>query len=229
MISKLELNKLQEDLIQVVDKSEYDYSSFPSKFLRNDTISINFLQKITSKNSVVKQVYISKHDNLDETTFKIPEDGYYRISHLIIPTKDWLEKLDLENVTKFEKIYFYMDGEIYDYNFKTKQSISINPTILLGVCDLKSTVFFSEEDFISIQEIKNCLVNLISNKFSKQNCKETKDNLLNTRIEYLQMIYNMLDYYISCGNLVEALNILEQFNECYDVCKKSNNSKCNCI
>lgn len=229
MISKLELNKLQEDLIQVIDKSEYDYSSFPSKFLRNNTISVNFLQKITSKNSVVKQVYISRHDNLDETTFKIPEDGYYRISHLIIPTKEWLEKLDLENVTRFEKIYFYMDGEIYDYNFKTKQSISINPTILLGVCDLKSTVFFSEEDFISIKEIKNCLVNLISNKFSKQNCKETKDNLLNTKVEYLQMIYNILDYYISCGNLVEALNILEQFNECYDICKESNTSKCNCI
>jgi hypothetical protein len=35
------------------------------------------------------------------------------------------------------------------------------------------------------------------------------------------MIYNMLDYYISCGNLVEALNILEQFNECYNVCKES--------
>jgi len=60
-----------------------------------------------------------------------------------------------------------MDGEIYDYNFKTKQSISINPIVLLGTCDLKSTVFFSEEDFISINEIKNCLVNLISNKFSK--------------------------------------------------------------
>ena len=231
MISKLKLNKIQEDLVQVIDKSEYDCSSLPAKFLYEDTISINYLQKLTSDSNKVKQVYISEHDSNEETVFKISEDGYYRINHLIIPTKEWIDKVDLENIVKFDKVYFYMEGNIYEYNFKIKKATEVNPIILLGVCDLKTTVFSSEEDFFLINNLKNCLANITNQKFARQNCKHPKDVLLNTRIEYLQMIYNILDYNISCGNLLEAENILEDFLTCYNICNEKNIkvSDCNCV
>lgn len=229
MISKLNLIKQQENLIQVIDKSEYDCSTLPSKFSYENTVSINYLQKITSDRIDIKQMYMSEHEGEEETVFKISEDGYYRINHLIIPTKKWLEETDLENIIKFEKVYFYMEGEVYEYNFKTKQAVKINPVILLGMCDLNTTIFSSEEDFVLIFNLKKCLTDLINNKFSKYNCKEEKDSLLNIQIEYLQMIYNVLDYYISCGNFVEAQNILEEYSTCYNICKEIKSSKCNCI
>jgi len=43
MISKLKLNRVDKNRIQVLDKSEYDYSNFSSKFLYENTISINYL------------------------------------------------------------------------------------------------------------------------------------------------------------------------------------------
>lgn len=229
MISKVKLNKVDENLVQVVDNSEYDYSLLPTKFLRENTISINYLQKITSDDTKVKKVYLSEHDSLEETVFEISEDGYYRVNHLIIPTREWLEKADLENIIKFDKVYFYMNEDVYEYNFRNKQATKVDPIILLGVCDLKTTVFYSEEDFVSIYNLKKCLIDFINDKFSKQNCKEKRDTTLNTKLEYLHMVYNVLDYYISCGNFIEAQNLLEEYSRCYDICKETKTSKCNCI
>jgi len=97
-----------------------------------------------------------------------------------------------------------MDGDVFEYNFKNKQATKVDPILLLGVCDLKTTVFSSEEDFIIISNIKKCLTNLINKKFAKLNCKEQYNPILNTQVDYLQMLYNVLDYHISCGNLLEA-------------------------
>lgn len=229
MISKLKLNEIAEDLVQVVDKSEYDCSVFPDKFSYTNTVSINYLQKITSDNSKIKQVFVSEHDEKEETVFKILEDGYYRVSHIIVPTKEWIESTSIEKIVKFEKVYFYMDGEIYEYNFRNKQGVRVDPIILLGVCDLKTNIFYSEEDFVSIYNLKNCLIEFINNKFNNLKCDQSKDNLLNIRIKYLQMLYNVLDYNISCGNLLEAESLLEDFSQCYDICKNKGTSKCNCI
>lgn len=229
MISKLKLNKVRRDRIQVIDKSEYDYSTFPSKFLYGNTISINYLQKITSDDSKIEKVYISEHNGPEETVFEISKDGYYRINHLIIPTKDWLDTLDLENVVKFDKVYFYMNGETYEYNFKNKQATRIDPILLLGACDLNTTIFSSEEDFILINNIEDCLTKMINKKFVEQDCNKSQDSVNNTRIEYTQMIYNLLDYYISCGNLLEAEIILEDFLKCYNVCGETFTKKCNCV
>jgi hypothetical protein len=112
-------------------------------------------------------VYISEHNSPEETVFEISKDGYYRINHLIIPTKDWLDTLDLENVAKFDKVYFYMDGEIYEYNFKNQQATKIDPILLLGACDLDTTIFSSEEDFMLINNMKDCLADMINNKFAE--------------------------------------------------------------
>ena len=228
MISKLELKQLQDDLIQVIDKSEYDCSTFPSKFLYENTISINYLQKITSDSSKVEQVFIAEHNNPDETVFEFSKDGYYRVNHLIIPTREWLDKLDLDNVIKFDKIYFYMNGDVFEYNFRNKQATKVDPILLLGVCDLKTTVFHSEEDFVSINNLENCLINYINNKFSTFDCSKTVDKNQSIKLDYIYMVYNVLDYYISCGDLLEAERILEDFLKCYNICDNIT-SKCECV
>lgn len=228
MIAKLKLNKVGKNRIQVIDKSEYDCSTFPSKFLYENTISINYLQKITSDSSKVEQVFIAEHDNPDETVFEFSKDGYYRVNHLIIPTKEWLDKLDLDNVIKFDKIYFYMDGDVFEYNFRNKQATKVDPILLLGVCDLKTTVFHSEEDFVSINNLENCLINYINNKFSTFDCSKTVDKNQSIKLDYIYMIYNVLDYYISCGDLLEAERILEDFLKCYNICDNIT-SKCECV
>jgi len=149
---------------------------------------------------------------------------------LIIPTKDWLDKLDLENVVKFEKVYFYMDGNIYEYNFKNKQATVVSPILLLSFCDLDTTIFSSEEDFMIIDGIKDCIINLVNKKFANQNCNNSFDPIIDIRLDYAQMIYNLLDYYISCGNLLEAEIIFEDFSKCYNICEKTfNNNDCDCI
>ena len=228
MIAKLKLNKVGKNRIQVIDKSEYDCSTFPSKFLYENTISINYLQKITSDSSKVEQVFISEHDNQEETVFEFSKDGYYRVNHLIIPTKEWLDKLDLDNVIKFDKIYFYMDGDVFEYNFRNKQATKVDPILLLGVCDLKTTVFHSEEDFVSINNLENCLINYINNKFSTFDCSKTVDKNQSIKLDYIYMVYNVLDYYISCGDLLEAERILEDFLKCYNICDNIT-SKCECV
>ena len=228
MIAKLKLNKVGKNRIQVIDKSEYDCSTFPAKFLYENTISINYLQKITSDSSKVEQVFIAEHDNQEETVFEFSKDGYYRVNHLIIPTKEWLDKLDLDNVIKFDKIYFYMDGDVFEYNFRNKQATKVDPILLLGVCDLKTTVFHSEEDFVSINNLENCLINYINNKFSTFDCSKTVDKNQSIKLDYIYMVYNVLDYYISCGDLLEAERILEDFLKCYNICDNIT-SKCECV
>ena len=108
MISKLKLNKIQEDLVQVIDKSEYDCSSLPAKFLYEDTISINYLQKLTSDSNKVKQVYISEHDNFTIMAKELNID-YDTLENTIYKYNEAFET----QLDEFNKTTFFIWKETY--------------------------------------------------------------------------------------------------------------------
>ena len=106
--------------IQIVDQTDYPEQSTINSYSFNDSVSVNILEGYTTKgqNIISKEIldhkelcdksytqdsntYISK----DISEFQLSNDGKFIVYHILIPTKEWVDKFDI-------LIYFIMIMEL---------------------------------------------------------------------------------------------------------------------
>lgn len=191
------LRKLGNNKVQVIDSLDgylsEDSNLVPyKKFKYSETLSLNVLVENTS----ITSYYISEHNRDSETVFQLPHDGRYMIYHIILPTEKWIRKISLSDAIRYEKIYTVINNILYEYNIHTQ---NVEETTVEDILqNLDNTIWFRLEVF-SIDSFEDTINDLIENPKEICYCNSKQLNLDNCIT-----LYEMLKYYLECGNFDKA-------------------------
>ena len=197
-----------------------------NKFKYKDTATINIVESTSvEETKLLKGEIIDHCSYLDEWEYKLNGDGFYTISHIILPTVKCIERVKLEEpdiINQYSIIYAVHRDKIYkliDSNWKEvtfKELVNINP------CN--TTIFKSVKDFFSICFLWKCYVDICKNllKGDLIKCKQTEDlEQLAFNRDVVWMTINVIKYYIKKDQLYEAQRILEEINGCNGFCNEA--------
>ncbi len=230
----------EEQIIQ--EQGRYKYS---------ESKTINVIMQVTTKKDILISVLLHNHDqliedpidserqvyDLERTRFKVTQDGYYHIHHVVLPTMEWYRDTYLNQndeyrsmfgsiyvIDKDNKFYKLMDEEFEECQLEEIITRNCgNTTIQKCIVDVFYTGF-----------LKQCYVVYCNKLFSKllSSCDLTcmPENLENLQYyrDFIWMLLNIIDYQISCKQYLEAQRMLEIFNSCGGICKNTANKNEGC-
>ena len=171
------------------------------KFKYNDTATVNILE-LTKVDGIefIEGLIVDHCSYLDESHISFKQDGYYTISHIILPIKECIDRIMAEDPTFVD---YYTSGVYAVDGNKIVKLVNRNwkvvPIQELTINNCNTTIFKSEQETFTICNIWKCYVDI---------CK-------------IWMTINVLTYYINRNQLFEAQRILEEVNGCNGFCNKS--------
>lgn len=226
---------IAEEELQAAQYGKYKYSQ--SK-------TINIITKITTESQSTLAVLLHNHDqliddptdpgsyvyDLERTSFKVDQDGYYHIHHLVIPTEEWYNEVYVNSSddykSNFTNIYFIdVNNNFYTVIDGNKQQ-----------CDLQVIVSRNcygtniEEQIVDIFYtgfLKECYIKYCKKIFATltktgyNNCKQDQTTDLEYFRDLIWMLLNVLEYQINCKQYLEAQRMLEMVTKCGGFCNES--------
>lgn len=198
------------------------------KFKYSETITINVVELNKVNETKVTDVAVSLHESdMDESHIPIKTDGHYRIYHVILPTKEWLDNIietDKSFLEFYDRVYVADEKGIYKYSNDNIESATIEEIIMQEVTD-KTTISMAIKEMFSICQLWKCYVNICQNLFDSDlnKCTNKSSDLdtLKFNRDFVQMTINVLQYYVAKEQLEEAERLLEQVEGCNSVCSQS--------
>lgn len=199
---------IDEDLEVVTSYDLYKYS---------ESATLNTIIKVSIGEATLIDVLLNDHtEDLDSCTFKVHEDGYYVVDHLIIPNMKWYENSSDEYkeyyetiyITDGEKLYKEVEGKLEECTVKEVLERNIEGTTIKKC---KVDIFFTGH-------LQQCYINY---------CKKVFDSLLNKcenqnpdtyARDFIWMTLNIIDYLIGFKQFMEAERILAMFKTCGGFC-----------
>lgn len=207
----------------------------------NESVTINFIYTIDSKENEVFETYQIKDHNLfpiDDSTFIMKKDGLYGLGHIILPTQVWLDKVIALNPDElfdfYEEIYYYNteDELLYKYiNQENRELITINDFLNIKATE-DSTIIRSDKNTFNLCYISDCFYKICKNLLNKltSKCSVLSNNATRDR-DILWMIINAVKYAVDTRQLYEAQRILENSTQCLTICTTLTTTKskdCGC-
>ncbi len=229
---------------QEVLNGEYSESTSTNagEYTYLETLAINALYKVNSEEEeTLINVIISNHaleevdghyyEVPDSTSFTLDEDGLYKIVHIIVPTKTWIQnykEISGEYPDSSENIYV-SDGT-FTYLFKDGNytTVGINDLINARSEDLtQCNLVYCEQYTFTLCNLDKCLFKICS-KLLKEYCPiECTNNIesdLVLKRDILWMTKNVIGYLLEEDKFLEAQRIMENFNTCNSFCDNNNNN-----
>lgn len=181
----------------------------------------------------------------DESEFDFPKDSLYEIAHIILPTKEYIDKYYSQVQHIFPNgVYFVEDGSIYKYlgyttgTTRTYSVEKVEAEELIEVNNTGTTIIIETKNTFSICQLKDCY-DKIARKLLEQLCglkdcdAETKYSQDIFNRDLIWMAINVINYCIQVGKYFEAQRYLENIQACNAICNQatSNNkssSSCGC-
>lgn len=228
----------------IIDNSYNDNQYFPEdqpqtsldKYKYSECKTVNVLTKImtTKQNIIDVKPYDHTYNsdgqpNIEMEKFVVSNDGYYTVTHIIIPTIDWYTNTysQLSQQSQFEVIYVIgSDNKFYKYINNNREECTIEE--LLAVNANSTTikrvvlhVFYME--FLQQCYLKHCK-SLFENVMKPCDpfCKNSDlDNDFYIR-DLLWMVINVITYHINFEWYMEAQRVLEITNGCGNFCNQQN-------
>lgn len=204
--------------------TSYDYYKY------SESATINTIIKVSISELSLIDVLLDSHtDDLDSCTFKVKEDGYYVVEHLILPTIDWYNNATEEYKQYYETIYVTDGKKLYKETSEGLEECTIREIIERNIEG--TTIKKCKVDVFFTGNLQQCYIN---------HCKQLFDNMLNTCSvkeidkfprDFVWMTLNIIDYLIGFKQYKEAERILSVFRKCGNMCNISNNYKhigCGC-
>lgn len=215
---------------QYLDEEVTGFSDSDLKF--SESATINSILKVSPGKAELLDVLLDAHkEDLDQSTFKVDEDGYYVVDHFILPNLEWYKNLTDKSywstiyVTDGEKIFKEVEGNLEEVSIKEVLERNIEGTTL-SKC--KIDVFFTGH-------LQECYINY---------CKRIYDFYLNKCAphsydkdvyarDFIWMTLNIIDYLIGFGQYLEAEAIIREIHGCGGFCNDyknitKNGSNCGC-
>lgn len=214
---------LKED-VEVV--SSYDYYKY------SESATLNTIIKVNLDSATLLDVLLNDHSgDLDSCTFKVSEDGYYVVDHLILPNLTWYQNAsadyklyyDTIYVTDGEKLYKEIENELVECTVKEVLERNIEGTTIKKC---KVEIFFTGN-------LQQCYINQCKALFEDllSSCKKSEHDSLIYNRDFVWMTLNIIDYLIGFKQYLEAERILSMFKKCGNFCQISRpypNISCGC-
>lgn len=208
------------------------YESGKYKYSESKTINVIIKSK-TNKDTIIQEI-IHEHNQkvsdplnsskyeyeLEQINFQVKNDGYYKIQHIVLPKKEYYQHYIKLN--KYDNFYVIdNDNSLYKYDGNNFIECDINDII-------NDNYIFSniEKCIIEIFYVgflHFCYINYCKKLFNNliKNCKciqKNYEDIIYYR-DFLLMTLNIIEYYISFKQYIEAQRILELVNNCCEFCK----------
>lgn len=221
-------------------QEESNSNSNVDRFRYSDTISIDVLQLNSSEGRKLYNPVFSKHDyNLESITIPVNFDGWFKICHIIIPTKQWFENEKRKGSTSILGFYqgvYYSDGkEIYKYYNGISEKVDLSEIVERNIRG--TTISRYTQDHFSICFLRKCYINLCqsifnSSAFDKCSNKNKLDCNLTFKRDMVWMAINVINYLVQFNQLGEAQRLVERISSCNGLCSnnsyKSKTNGCGC-
>lgn len=215
---------IEEDVEVVTSFDMYKYS---------ESATLNTIIKVNIGEATLIDVLLNDHsEDLDSCTFKVHQDGYYVIDHIVIPNMKWYENASDEYkqyyetiyITDGEKVYKEVEGELEECTIKEILERNIEGTTIKKC---KIEIFFTGH-------LQQCYINYCKRIFETflNKCAPRDYNQDIYARDFIWMTLNIIDYLIGFKQFMEAERILSTFKTCGGFCEKlghiTHNTSCGC-
>lgn len=211
------------DNYQPEDNTNSNYGTFRY----SDTLSIDVLQlNKTTGTQLLNPVYSLHEDKLTPVTLPVSFDGWFKIQHIVLPTKEWFdreqEKGELSIVRFYEGVY-YSDGKKV-YKYYNGQSTITDLDEVIERNTENTTIHRYTEDYVSICFLRKCYINLCqqifnSRAFDKCWNKNKIDSELVFKRDLVWMAINVIKYMVEFNQFAEAARLIERLTSCNGLCQ----------
>lgn len=172
-------------------------------------------------------------DNNEDTIYlDIKEDGWITLSHIVLPSKEFIEQNEGDFKNKPGYIYIYCADNSKIYRYFKGTFYDIDPEVLfLHDNTVNTTISRIDKDYVSICFLKKCYVNLCQQIFSglcglnnskNKGCFSANiDKDLQTKRDLVWMGINVIKYMVQFSMLEEAERIIELLESCNGICSQT--------
>ena len=239
--------------LQIVDQTEFPEKSSIQEYSFEDSVSINILiNNKTKEDEIINQEILVHNDpklvskqynymatedaysteidsnylsleSTDISEFQLFNDGKYTAYHMIIPTKQWVDKYDSDTLLQnYAYLYYYDSGNIYKSLDGGKTSEITSADLIKEVNITGSTLYRCKKETFSICFLYQCYINYCKRILDQTiNKCITKDEDLLFKRDFVWMTINIIKYYLENGQLDEAQRLLEETMSCNGFCKSN--------
>lgn len=238
----IEIHGLEQEHDEYMYEDVYDTSPSYQQYKYSESVTLNIVQKIHSDNTseIVFSEVLTHDVGADLSIFDLPEDGLYQVTHIILPTIQFLSSANgwIEDI---RNMYYSADGPYYFYlydngnfvaydlsNMSYSREVSIEE-ILETNTNFKTTIVKNDSLTFCIQYLKDCIY-----KSMKDSLKSEWNKCKSKNVKYISdLTYTALyviQYMIELEQYLEAQRLLEKFLHCGGICtnKHLKSGECNC-
>lgn len=225
------------ELQEYIDESIEVYEPNLDYFKYSETCTIDITVYISSQGEeFINACYHMHDDTSDSHVIKLPKDGYYKISRIVLPTVEWFQMYkNHELITNNPGIY-YTDGQVIYKSINGVSTIT-DPYELVQINPEVTTISISTYDVFTMDNLKRCYETVARNLLNEflKNCG--KCNNLNQqdtlKRDILWMTVNVINYHLEYGEYYNAQYVIEQLQGCNTICdnirsENNKNNGCGC-
>lgn len=207
---------MEEDVIEGTSHDIYKYS---------ESATLNTIIKISTKDATLLDVLLDDHSSeIDSCTFKVKDDGYYVVDHIVLPTLKWLDNTTEDFLEYYDTVYVTDGEKVYKAIGKSLEECTVRE--ILERNSENTTIMKCKIDIVYTGNLQNCYFNYCQQLFDTvlDKCKTGDENLTFAR-DFIWMTLNIIDYLVCCKQYLEAQRIIETFMTCNGLCNSINTNK----
>lgn len=219
------------------------------KYIYSQSRTLNVITKVDSDKITLLDVFLDEHDqDKEQLVFDVKKDGYYTVTHFVLPTKDWFNSqlTSANNLIPNYGTIYYVDGSKIYKRIVTSEQIDTKWVYEVGD-EIEVTIRELLERNLEGTTLQKCVVDIFYTGFLQEcyinycralfkdlmahcrpNCQPKDASADTFARDFLWMTLNVIDYLVQYEQYLEAQRILEEINYCGGFCKNPNDEKAMC-
>lgn len=202
---------IPEDVEEVIPRLyNYKYS---------DTCTIDVIKYISSQSEEITDIYYYPHyEHRDQIRIPLPKDGYYGITHIVLPTVEWYAKVsNSEDLNQYKGIYI-TDGKLV-YKVYNEELVVADIAEVIDRNPIETTISRANFKIFTMDKLRHCydtVAHRILDSYTGR-CSFIDDELRFKR-DFLWMTINVIKYHLEWGEYSSAQLVLEGISGCNGLC-----------
>lgn len=206
--------------------------------------AISTIKYDETKTTKIYEVVDHKLHQIDETTFTVPVDGLYEVTHIIIPNNDWLNyviETDPQSLYAYKTIMFYdtVNKKIKEFKIISNpgdpiaseiNEVTIEKLLTTEGCtpviltDKPTSVIRGDKNTFYTCYLNDCFYTILKKLYpllTKKYDNSSDFKELIYKRDLLWMTIHAIKYAIETSQLFEAQRMLEDITLCNFICSKT--------